>query len=231
MILPVTVEEGTGMVHIAPGQGAEDFQLGKKEKLPVIELIDDEAFYLDGLDEFSSQSAKKHPEIIIEYLKKSGNLFKTQKYTHRYPACWRCKTELVWKVADEWYITMDRPLGSTINCRSQNPKSKGKTLREMMIDVTKKITWIPDFGMEREIDWLGNMHDWLISKKNRYWGLALPIWECKKCHGFTVIGSKEELKQKATSGWEEFHGHTPHKPWIDDVVIQCPKCHADTERI
>jgi isoleucyl-tRNA synthetase len=220
MILPVTVEEGTGMVHIAPGQGAEDFQLGKKEKLPVIELIDDEAFYLEGLESFSGQSAKKHPEIIIEYLTKSGNLFDTQKYTHRYPACWRCKTELVWKVADEWYISMDRKL-----------KGTKKSLREMMIDVTKKITWIPDFGMEREIDWLGHMHDWLISKKNRYWGLALPIWECKTCGTFQVIGDKKELQERTVSGWDTFDGHSPHKPWIDDVIIKCSKCNADVPRI
>ncbi len=220
MILPVTTEEGTGMVHIAPGQGAEDFQLGKKEKLSVIELINDESFYLDGLEEFSKQSAKKHPEIIIEYLKKTDFLFKTEKYTHRYPACWRCKTELVWKVADEWYISMDKLL-----------KETKKPLREMMVDTAKKINWIPDFGLERELDWLKNMHDWLISKKNRYWGLALPIWECKKCKTFEVIGGKEELKEKAVSGWEKFEGHTPHKPWIDEVKIKCSKCGEPSERI
>jgi len=219
LILPVTTEEGTGMVHIATGQGAEDFHLGKKEKLPVIELIDDEAFYLDGLDEFSKQSAKKHPEIIIEYLQKAGNLFKTEKYTHRYPACWRCKTELVWKVADEWYIAMDKPLSSKL------------TLREELMKVAKKINWIPDFGLERELDWLKNMHDWLISKKNRYWGLALPIWECQDCGHFEIIGSKKELEEKAVAGWDEFKDHTPHKPWIDEVKIKCAKCGKTAQRV
>lgn len=220
LILPVSGEEGTGLVHIAPGQGAEDFLLGKKEKLPIVNLIDDEAVYTEGLGEFSRQSAKKHPEIIVEYLKANNFLFSTLRYTHRYPACWRCKTELVWKVADEWYISMDKKL-----------KDKGKSLREMMIEVSKKIKWIPGFGMERELDWLNNMHDWLISKKNRYWGLALPIWECPKCKHFEIIGGKDELKEKATAGWEKFEGHTPHKPWIDEVKIKCGKCGSEMERI
>jgi isoleucyl-tRNA synthetase len=215
LILPVSIDEGTGLIHVACGQGSEDYQLGKKEKIPVIELIDDEANYLDEMDEFSGQSAKKHPEIIIEYLKNKGSLFDAQKYTHRYPACWRCKTELVWKVADVWYIAMDK--GSP-------------SLREKMIAITKKIKWLPEFGLEREIDWLKNMRDWLISK-NRYWGLALPIWECLKCKNFEVIGSKEELKEKAVAGWRAFDGHTPHKPWIDEVKIKCSKCGEVVGRI
>lgn len=216
LILPVSTEEGTGLVHVACGQGSEDYQLSKKEKLPVIELINDEADYLDGLDEFSGQSAKKHPEIIIEFLRTRNSLFDTQKYTHRYPACWRCKTELVWKVTDEWYVSMDRGTPS---------------LREKMIEVAKKIKWLPSFGLERELDWLKNMHDWMISKKNRYWGLALPMWECSKCKNFEVIGSFDELKKKASSGWNKFEGHTPHKPWIDEVKIKCSKCGEIISRI
>jgi isoleucyl-tRNA synthetase len=219
-ILPISGEEGTGLVHVAPGQGSEDFILGKKEKLPIVNLIDDEAYYIEGLEEFSKQSAKKHPEIIIDFLKTKNFLFSTQKYTHRYPACWRCKTELVWKVADEWYISMDKKL-----------EDKGKSLREMMKKVVSNIKWIPEFGLERELDWLGNMHDWLISKKNRYWGLALPIWECHKCKHFEIIGGKEELKEKAVSGWEIFEGHTPHKPWIDEVKIKCSQCGEAMNRI
>lgn len=223
LILPITTEEGTGIVHIATGQGAEDFRLGKKEKLPVIELIDDGAFYLEGMDEFSNQSAKKHPEIIIEFLKKVDCLFDTRKYTHRYPACWRCKTELVWKVTDEWYIAMDQP---------SRKASTGKSiLRERMKKVAKNINWIPGFGLKRELDWLDSMNDWLISKKNRYWGLALPIWECLKCNSFEVIGSKEELKEKSTKGWGKFEGKTPHKPQIDEVKIKCTKCDGIISRI
>jgi len=204
LILPVSDEEGSGLIHTATGQGAEDYQLGKKNKLPVIELIDETAAYLEDLGNLTGQSAKKHPEIIIEFLRQANGLFKAQKYTHRYPACWRCKTELVWKLTDEWYIAID-------------------PLRERMINLAKKIRWIPEFGLERELDWLKNMDDWLISKKNRYWGLALPIWECTKCGHFGVIGSREELQKKAIAGWSEFAGHTPHKPWLDEVKIKCTK--------
>jgi len=218
LILPVSETEGTGLVHMATGQGAEDYQLGKKNKLPVIELIDETATYLEGLENLTGQSAKKHPEIIIEFVKNSDFLFDTQKYTHRYPACWRCKTELVWKLTDEWYIAID-------------------PVREEMIRIAKKIKWFPEFGLERELDWLTNMHDWLISKKNRYWGLALPIWECPECGNFEVIGSKEELQEKARGlpagrqGWEKFAGHTPHKPWVDEVKIKCLKCGRPCARI
>ena len=236
----VVATEGTGLLHVAPGAGKEDFDLGKKEKLPVISVISDDASYLDGMEEFSGKNAKKHPELIIDYLKqKDGGkyLLKTMRYTHRYPACWRCKTELVWKVADEWYIAMDRyPLQNQKSVRqladkNQNHKNENKTLREMMMEVAKKINWIPDFGLERELDWLKNMHDWLISKKNRYWGLALPIYECRKCGKFVVIGSKEELQKRAVSGWREFSGKTPHKPFIDEVKIKCSACGEVVSRI
>ncbi len=106
-----------------------------------------------------------------------------------------------------------------------------RTLRERMKKVAGQINWIPAFGKEREMDWLTNMHDWLISKKNRYWGLALPIWECKKCGNFEVIGSKEELQVRAVAGWKEFKGKSPHKPQIDAVKIKCSKCGAETSRI
>jgi len=219
----VVATEGTGFLHVAPGAGKEDFDLGKKEKLSLISPILDDASYVDGMDEFSGKNAKKHPELIIDYLKNKESglfLFKTLNYTHRYPACWRCKTELVWKVTEEWYIAMDR-----------KENSESKTLRERMIEVAKKIKWHPSFGLERELDWLSNMSDWLISKKNRYWGLALPIYECLGCGNFEVIGSKEELEKRAISGWENFKGHTPHKPYIDEVKIKCSKCNEEVSRI
>lgn len=220
----VTSIEGTGLLHVAPGAGKEDFDLGKKEKLSVISLISDDASYLEGMNELSGKNAKKHPELIIDFLKSKENgryLLKTMHYTHRYPACWRCKTELVWKVTYEWYIAMDI---------KENIKN-GKTLREQMIDTAKMIDWRPKFGLERELDWLSNMHDWLISKKNRYWGLALPVFECQACGSFEVIGSKEELKERAIEGWNKFEGHTPHKPYIDEIKIKCSKCKEAVSRV
>jgi len=99
-----------------------------------------------------------------------------------------------------------------------------------MKDTAKMIEWHPVFGLERELDWLSNMNDWLISKKNRYWGLALPIFECE-CGNFEVMGSKEELHEKAIEGWEDFEGHSPHKPFIDEVKIKCSKCQKTLSRI
>lgn len=225
LLLPVTTTEGTGLVHTAVSAGAEDFKLGKKYGLPMLPVIADNADYLPHMGFLAGKNAKKHPELILDYMEAltaEGKLcvFKIENYMHRYPACWRCKTELVWKVADEWYIAMD-----------VKEKSTGKTLRQQMMDTAKQITWKPSFGLDRELDWLSNMHDWLISKPNRYWGLALPIYECNKCGFFTVIGSKEELKQKAVKGWKQFEGHSPHKPYIDEVKIRCEKCGETVSRL
>jgi len=207
----VNDQEGTGIVHIAPGCGEEDFQLGKEVDLPVIAVIDEGASYLEGFGDLVGKNAKENPDLILKHPLMEKYIFKIFPYTHRYPVCWRCKTELVWRVVDEWYIAMD-------------------PFREKIKAVAKKIRWIPPWGLDMELDWLTNMKDWLISKK-RFWGLALPIWECQKCGHFEVVGSKEELKEKAVEGWEEFEGHSPHRPWVDKVKIRCPKCGSLISRI
>ena len=148
---------------------------------------------------------------IVADLKLKGRFYRIDDYVHRYPVCWRCNTPLIFRLVDEWYISMDG-------------------LRQPMMDVTNNIRWIPDFGKERELDWLRNMHDWMISKK-RYWGLALPIFDCQNCGHFEVIGSREELKERAVEGWAEFVGHSPHRPHIDAVKIKCAKCGEIVERI
>jgi isoleucyl-tRNA synthetase len=203
--------EGTGIVHIAPGCGAEDFQLGKEHDLPAIAPLDEEGHFVEGFGPLSSTHVSESAERVFESLREKSLLYKVEDYTHRYPICWRCQTELVFRLVDEWFISMDE-------------------LRHDMIEVTKQIRWIPPFGLDRELDWLRNMHDWMISKK-RYWGLALPIWECKSCGHFTVIGDEEELAERAVEGWDEFKGHTPHKPWIDAVKIACPECGAAASRV
>jgi isoleucyl-tRNA synthetase len=213
----------------------------------MIPVIEDDATYMENLGFLTGQNAKKNPGIILDYLKKldtEGKHFflKTEHYKHRYPACWRCKSELVWKVTDEWYIAMDKPAIASRKPQIKDIKELDeddghtqapdiRTLRERMKSVAGRISWIPSFGLDRELDWLTNMHDWLISKKNRYWGLALPIWECKKCGNFEVIGSKDELKEAAVEGWDKFKGKTPHKPQIDGVKIKCTRCGRITERI
>jgi len=203
--------EGTGIVHIAPGCGAEDFALSKEYGLPAIAPLDEEGVFLEGFGPFTGVHVSESAERVFENLREKGLLYKVEDYTHRYPVCWRCGTELVFRLVDEWFISMDE-------------------LRYQIMDVTRQIRWIPSFGLERELDWLRNMHDWMISKK-RYWGLALPIWECRNCGHFEVVGDEHELKARAVSGWEEFEGHTPHRPWVDAVRIACPKCGAEVSRI
>ncbi len=247
LILPISTEEGTGIVHTSTGTGAEDHKFGKKIGLPIIAAIDDQANYLSGFGFLAGKNAKKDPNLVLNHLRdfEDGRfLYKTMNYTHRYPSCWRCKTELVWKMTDEWYIAMDKAGRKSSKENSVLKIEKWKdgedeiktmpdtrTLRERMKIVAEKIHWIPSFGLDREMDWLTNMHDWLISKKNRYWGLALPIWECKKCHNFEVFGSKEELKERAVEGWKGFAGKSPHKPQIDAVKIKCSHCGAIVSRI
>ena len=220
----VNDQEGTGLVHIVPGTGKEDFDLVKSDLKwddVIFPAVDEAGLYIEGYGALTGQSAKNHPELILDELKKIEDgryLFKIKKYLHAYPVCWRCSSELIWRIVKEWYIAMDHPR-----------PSDHKSLRERMLAVAQKITWIPDFGLKRELDWLNNMHDWLISKK-RYWGLSLPIWVCANGH-FEVVGSQDELKSKATEGWDKFSGHTPHRPWIDNVKIKCPHCQELMTRI
>jgi len=215
----VSEDEGTGIVHIAPGCGTEDFRLGREKNLPVLAAIDESANYLSGFGDLTGKNAKDEPHLVLNHPFLQDYLFRTEPCTHRYPVCWRCKTELVWRVVDEWYIAMDaaRHAGA-------------KNYRQRLQEVIRDVRWIPSFGYERELDWLRNMEDWLISKK-RYWGLALPIWECQKCGHFEVIGSKEELQGKAVEGWKDFDGHTPHRPWVDKIKIECAKCGGRMSRI
>jgi isoleucyl-tRNA synthetase len=220
----VEAQEGTGLVHIAPGCGKEDFDLGQELNLKTIMPIDDAGVFLEGFGFLTGIQVQEAKEKIFKYMKEKGFLFKFEEFTHRYPKCWRCKTELLFRVVPEWFISMDKA------------GKDGRSLRERTIDLVKKkpkeggTTWIPSFGQDRELDWLNNMHDWMISKK-RYWGLALPIWKCEDCESFEVLGSKEELEEKSTSGWKEFDGHTPHRPYIDKVKIKCGQCEKEMERI
>jgi isoleucyl-tRNA synthetase len=206
--------EGTGIVHIAPGCGKEDFLLGKEEGLPPVGPLDDYGVFLPGFGELTGKSAVDHTtaDWILDNLQRKGLLLAVERYPHSYPHCWRCKTELLFRLVDEWFISM--------------------TWRDEIKEVVRQITWLPEEinGQARELDWLTNMGDWMISKK-RFWGLALPIWECRACNRFDVIGSRKELKERAVEGWEQFEGHSPHRPWVDLVKIACPKCGGKMSRI
>ncbi len=220
--------EGTGIVHIAPGCGAEDFELGKEHKFPLIAPLEDEGLFIDGFGWLTGMHVSDVAAPIFEDLERKGILYQVTPYTHRYPTCWRCKTELVFRLVDEWFISMgelyDKPREQVTG------EEKDKSLRYQIMDVVDQIRWIPEFGYARELDWLRNMHDWMISKK-RYWGLALPIWVCQECGHYHVIGDEHELEERVVEGWNEFKGHTPHRPFIDKVKINCDNCGGIMNRI
>lgn len=222
-------EEGTGIVHIAPGCGAEDFQLSKEHGLAVIAPLTENGIFLEGFAWLSGMDVNDVRKPIFESLKKKGITYSIKDYTHRYPVCWRCQEELVFRLVDEWFISMGSKL--ELPYEEITEKQKKKNLRyQIMEAVLDQTNWYPSFGKERELDWLRNMDDWMISKK-RYWGLALPIWECTACGHFEVIGSKEELKERAIAGWEFFEGHSPHRPFVDAVEIECSKCKQHMQRV
>ncbi|BCL84374.1 isoleucine--tRNA ligase [Ktedonobacteria bacterium brp13] len=203
--------EGTGIVHIAPGCGREDFGLSKEFGLDVIAPVDEFGAYKEGYDWLTGKRTSEVAQLVADNLTQKGLLYRPQNYKHRYPTCWRCQTELIFRLVDEWFISME-------------------TLRYEIMETVRNIKWIPQFGFDREMDWLRNMDDWMISKK-RYWGLALPIFDCQQCGHFEVIGSREELQARAVAGWDEFDGHTPHRPYIDEVKISCAQCGAEVSRI
>ncbi|MFZ5915999.1 MAG: isoleucine--tRNA ligase [Chloroflexota bacterium] len=224
----VSEAEGSGIVHIAPGCGKEDLLLGREYGLPSIAPLDEFGAFVNGLGFLSGSHVYDSSKPIFEDLRARGLLYKVEDYTHRYPVCWRCESELVFRLVDEWFIFMghkfDKPLEEV------TPQEKDANLRYQIMDITNEIRWIPEFGLKRELDWLRNMDDWMISKK-RYSGLALPIWECHECGAFDIIGSREELQKRAVEGWQTFEGHTPHRPYVDAVKIACPKCGATISRV
>jgi isoleucyl-tRNA synthetase len=212
----VTAEEGTGIVHVAPGCGGIDYLWGKDNGLPPIAPIGDDGVFLEGFGEFTGRNAADPAtaDAVLAQLRHKGFLFAWERYVHRYPHCWRCKTELLYRLVDEWFIHM-------------GPRHSEEGFRGDIMRVVRRpdVRFLPEEinGRARELDWLRNMGDWMISKK-RYWGLALPIWvDEEDPTQFDVIGSRQELQQRAVAGWELFEGHTPHRPWIDKVKIRNPR--------
>ena len=224
----VGAEEGTGIVHIAPGCGAEDFQLSKEHDLPVVAPLNEDGIYLEQFDWLAGRSVHDVAGDIFESLREKDVYYRKQRYEHRYPHCWRCGSELVYRLVDEWFISMgetyDKPREELTTAEKQ------ASLRYQIMDRVEQANWYPSFGYDREMDWLRNMQDWMISKK-RYYGLALPIWVCDDCGHYTVVGDEKELEERAVDGWDVFEGHTPHRPYIDAVKIACPVCGERASRI
>jgi isoleucyl-tRNA synthetase len=209
----VTEGEGTGIVHTAPGCGQIDFTWGKENGLPPVAPLDEAGVFLEGFGPLSGKNAvdPATADVVFEHLKANGRLFAIERYVHRYPHCWRCKTELLYRLVDEWFIGM-------------GPRNTEEGFRGAIMKIVDQVTFLPESinGRARERDWLWNMGDWMISKK-RYWGLALPIWVDEISGDFEVIGSYEQLKERAVEGWQDFEGHTPHRPYVDKVKIRNPK--------
>jgi len=207
----VQAEEGTGIVHIAPSCGIEDYELAEKESLPIIKsALDEEGNYNDGFGWLSGKNVKEAKSVIIKDLEERGLLFKKEDYKHRYPICWRCKEELVFRLGSEWFIS----------CNEIRPKMK---------EEASKVKWTPKHVNELMQDWLNNMGDWNISRK-RYWGLPLMFFECE-CGNLEVIGSIKELKEKAIDPKKVDKLPELHRPWIDEIKIRCSKCKKEIERI
>ena len=203
----VSLDEGTGIVHIAPGAGSEDFDLGRIHELPVLAPLDEAGRMLPGFG-FDGLSTDEVAQPVIEALQARGLLDEAGKIVHRYPTCWRCGTPLVFRVVDDWFISADE-------------------VRQPMLDANATVEWTPDFYSKRMDDWLRNMGDWNISRK-RYFGLPLPFYPCS-CGHVTVIGSRAELEERAVRGLEQLQ--ELHRPWIDEVVIRCVACQEEVHRI
>jgi isoleucyl-tRNA synthetase len=204
----VDLTEGTGIVHIAPGCGAEDFELSRVHDLPVPMPIDEAGKFYKDYGEFEGRSTEEVEGPIVVELERRGLLVEATSTVHRYPICWRCSTPLVFRIADDWMIRADE-------------------IRQPMLDANATVEWTPDFYSKRMDDWLRNMGDWNISRR-RYFGLPLPFYPCESCGKLTVIGSLDELRERATGGLDQLQ--ELHRPWIDNVPIRC-ECGAEVRRV
>jgi isoleucyl-tRNA synthetase len=204
----VSLTEGTGIVHIAPGAGTEDFELGRLHGLPVIVPIDESGRMLPGFGLLEGLSTDEVEDVVIEDLRERELLVESGRITHRYPICWRCKTPLLFRVVDDWFIS----------CQE---------VRQELLDANATVEWTPSFYSKRMDDWLRNMGDWNISRK-RYFGLPLPFYPCE-CGELNVVGSRAELQERATGGLDQLQ--ELHRPWIDEVTISCASCGKDVRRI
>ena len=222
-------DEGTGIVHIAPGCGAEDYQLGKAARACRSSARSTRTAGTSRASTGSPASRPRpSPSGSSTTSSGAGFFYHLEPYSHRYPHCWRCGTPLLFRLVDEWFISMGEVYD--VPREQLTTAQVDASLRYQIMEVVDGIRWIPDFGYDRELDWLRNMHDWMISKK-RYWGLALPIYDCAECGTVEVIGGRDELRERAVEGWDAFEGHTPHRPWVDEVRIACPSCGSPVERI
>ncbi|WP_053956486.1 isoleucine--tRNA ligase [Inediibacterium massiliense] len=205
----VTTDDGTGIVHIAPAFGEDDYQVGRKYNLPVIQPVDESGKYTTTPWEGKFVMDPEVDVDIIKWLHAEGKLFKKEKVAHNYPHCWRCSTPLLYYAKPSWYIEMTR-------------------LKDQLIENNNSVNWYPDYvGEKRFGNWLDNLNDWALSR-NRYWGTPLNIWRCE-CGHTTSVGSRKELVEKAIENIDE--SIELHRPYVDDVHLKCEKCGGGMTRV
>ena len=220
----VNTKEGTGIVHIAPMYGEDDFNLGKKVGLPKVHTVDFGGKFIKGIGLGLDGAYVKSDEaesIILDYLKNKNLLFKTVKYEHDYPFCWRCHSPLLYYAKSSWFIRMEK-------------------LKKKLLDNNKKINWVPShIKYGRFGGWLNEIKDWAFSRE-RYWGTPLPVWQCRKCQKEKAIGSLQELDKFSFNALKKGKHNWPynekgeldlHRPYVDSLVIKCQKCSGKMKRV
>ena len=206
----VLAGEGSCVVHIAPGCGIEDFELGVENDIPAICPIDEQGVMLPSCGFIAGKKTTDVVEDVVNRLKADNKLLYSHKYKHSYAHCWRCKTDIVYKLISTWYIKMDE-------------------IRPKLIEAIQDVDFQPSYAKKRMEDWLNNMGDWNISR-SRFYGLPLPIYQCEKCGKVHVIGSLDELRQKAINKEDLDKIPHLHRPYIDKIKIKC-ECGEELSRI
>ena len=203
----VTLTDGTGVVHIAPAFGEDDYKVGRRYNLPVVQLVNERGCFDARCPELDGLFAKKADKLILDMLEERGLLFKKVPFEHSYPFCWRCDTPLLYYARSSWFIEVTK-------------------VKEHLIAANRSVNWMPETIKEGRMgNFLENVIDWGLSR-DRYWGTPLPVWVCPDCGEIEVIGSKAELKEKChVEGDIELH-----RPYLDDLTCTCPKCGGKMKR-
>lgn len=204
----VTTTDGTGIVHTAPAFGEDDAKVGRKYDLPFIQAVDSKGCFPEYVKPWAKMFVKDADPLIIKHLKQRGLVYSVKEHSHTYPFCWRCDTPLLYYALDTWFIEVTK-------------------VKEQLIKNNNSINWIPEnIKNGRMGNFLNNVVDWGLSR-SRYWGTPLPVWECE-CGHFHVVGSKEELRELGKDVGENIE---LHRPYVDKISIECPKCHKPMKRV
>jgi len=196
--------ENTGMVHIAPGHGWDDFVLGTKEGLQIVCPVDGAGKFMDTAGQFAGQFVRDANENVLTVL--GDHLLAQENVTHRYGHCWRCKTPIIFRATSQWFL-------------------KASEMRDLMLSEVEKVTWYPEWaGSARFYDWIKEARDWCISRQ-RYWGIPIPVWVCGKCDKYHVVGTIAELEKLSGKPLPD-----PHRPYVDDVTFPC-SCGGTMKRV